>query len=174
MDKTLVGTFIDAAVNDHETALRLLNDHPTLRQARWIHGETVLHFLAVEGYAGAVQFLAGLGFGVNLINEFGDAPLVDVATLGNDGIAEVLLKHGADPNAASSTRDNVLHCAVRSGNARLVELLLAAGARLDYVTDIGESVFDALPDDPGQRKAVLAVLKRHGAQGEAGWEQHGY
>ena len=44
----LVGTFIDAAVRDPAAAEALLRAHPELLNARWIHDETVLHFLAVE------------------------------------------------------------------------------------------------------------------------------
>ena len=70
--------------------------HPDLINARWLHGETVLHFLAVEGFADAVSFLAEHGADVNAVNQFGDSPLLDVAALGHNDIAEVLLRRGAD------------------------------------------------------------------------------
>jgi ankyrin repeat protein len=76
-------------------------------------------------------------------------------------MAEILLGFGADPNSTSETRDNALHVAVHSGNARLVQLLLSAGAKPDYVTDIGETVFDALPEDIAQRTAIVRVLEEH-------------
>ncbi|HLL13756.1 MAG TPA: ankyrin repeat domain-containing protein [Pyrinomonadaceae bacterium] len=164
MDQELTEDFIDAAVHDQPKAKRLLEAHPELRDARWIHHETVLHFLAVEGYADAVRFLGSLGFDPNAANEFGDPPLIDVATIGNGQVAEVLLAVGADPNATSLTQDNVLHSAVRSGNARLVELLLSAGARADYVTEREETVFDALPQEPRGRAAVEEVLVKHGVR----------
>ncbi len=162
VDKALIGDFIDAAVQDQPKAIRLLQQYPELRNARWIHQETVLHFLAVEGYAEAVRFLGRLGFDANAVNEFGDAPLIDVAALGNEEVAEVLLEIGADPNARSEGCDTVLHCAVSSGNARLVDILLRAGAKADYLTPLGETVFDALPEDPGQRTTMLGVLRQHG------------
>jgi uncharacterized protein len=158
----LTSDFIDAAVEDPPQAIHLLQEHPELRGARWLHEETILHFLAVEGYIEAVRLLGSLGFDVNAPNEFGDPPLIDVATLGNDKMAEVLLGFGADPNCRSEAWENALHAAVHSGNARLVRLLLSAGARPDYVTDIGETVFDALPDDNAQRTAIIRVLEEHG------------
>jgi hypothetical protein len=161
LDETIVGDFIDAAVQDQHRARELLHRYPQLRDARWIHEETILHFLAVEGFTDAVRFVGGLGFDVSIPNEFGDQPLIDVATLGNDQMAEVLLSLGADPNATSDTRDNVLHCAVRTGNRRLVDLLLEAGAKADYVTDSGETVFDVLPDDQVRREVILATFARH-------------
>lgn len=164
VDTTTIGEFIDAVVLEPSKAAEMLRDEPALRDARWLHEETVLHFLSVEGKAEHVRLLGDLGFDPNAVNEFGDAPLIDGAVLGRDDVAGVLLDLGADPNARSATRDNVLHCAVRSGNARLVDLLLSKGAKADYVTDIDETVFDTLPEDGAQRAAVEEVLRRHGVQ----------
>jgi ankyrin repeat protein len=162
MKKELIGEFIDAAVKDHPKAQHLLTQNPELHDARWIHDETILHFLAVEGYLDAVRFLGRLGFDVNTRNEFGDAPIIDVATLGNVEIVEALLALGADPNATSTTNDNVLSCAVRSGNVELVDLLLDAGAKADYVTDLGETIFDVASQSTGGQGPILNVLEKHG------------
>jgi ankyrin repeat protein len=159
-----IGDFIDAVALDPDKAAAMLRRNPGLRNARWLHEETVLHFLSVEGKAEHVRLLGEWGFDPNTPNEFGDAPLIDVAVLGRDDVAAVLLDLGADPNARSEARDNVLHCAVRSGNARLVDLLLSKGAKADYVTDLEETVFDALPEDDAARSAVEDVLRRHGVQ----------
>ena len=155
MKKNLIGLFIDAVIQDQPKAQRLLKDYPALLNSRWIHNETVLHFLAVENYLDGVRFLANLGANVDSTNEFGDTALIDVAILGNDKVAEVLLEHGANPNSSSETNDNPLHCAVASGNARLVGLLLDYGAKHSYETDIGETVIDVLPRNDASRKAVL-------------------
>jgi ankyrin repeat protein len=120
----LIGEFIDAAVRDQERAAGLLAAHPDLINARWLHGETVLHFLAVEGFTEGVAFLA---------------------------------EHGADVNAV-----NVLHSAVRSANDRLVALLLAAGADARYRTDLGESVFDAVPASGAERESIPRTLADYG------------
>jgi ankyrin repeat protein len=104
-----LGAFIVAAVQNHPAARDMLRRSPQLLNARYIHGETVLHFLAVEGHADGVRFLAEAGAQVDGPNEFGNTALVDAATLGNAGVVGTLLQHGADPNAASTTRDNVVH-----------------------------------------------------------------
>lgn len=168
MEQALIDEFIDAAVNDHDAARRLLERNPALLNARWIHNETLVHFLTVENYIDGVRFLLEAGASVNETNEFGDTALLDAAVLGNDAVAEVLLQYGADPNAKSDTRENVLHAAVMSGNARLVDLLLCAGARADYITDLGFSVVDALPAERDKRGELLAVLHRHGVRPEGG------
>jgi uncharacterized protein len=166
--KALIGEFIDAAVRDQERASKLLTVHPDLLDARWLHGETVLHFLAVEGFADGVTFLAARGADVNAVNEFGDSALIDVAVLGFSDIAETLLRHGANPNARSDTRETVLHCAVERGNVRLVTLLLAAGADAQYRTDLGGSVLDAVPSSGAERESILAVLVEHGVVSDDG------
>jgi len=159
----LIGDFIDAVVKDPRRANALLTEHPDLLEARWIHRETVLHFLAVEGYGQGVEFLASHGADVNAVNEFGDPPLVDVARLGLDYIAGVLLRHGANPSAESTSQFNVLHAAVQSGNPTMVALLLAAGADARYCTELEESVFDAAREQPPEAcEAILAVLAEHG------------
>jgi hypothetical protein len=106
--------------------------------------------------------LVDFGFDTNAPNKFGDSPLIDVVGVGKLEIAEILLAHGADPNAQSPTKDNVLHCAARRGDARLVDLLLSAGAIADYTTALGETVFDALPQKLHRRLAVEQVLQKHG------------
>jgi uncharacterized protein len=125
----------------------LLKDYPALLDSRWIHNETVLHFLSVENYVDGVRFLAEFGADVDSTNEFGDTALVDAAMLGNDKVAEALLEYGANPDAHSETNENPLHCAVNSGNARLVGLLPDYGAKHSYETDMGETVIDALPQN---------------------------
>ena len=117
-----IGEFIDAAVRDHVAARKMIEARPDLLNARWTHNETILHFLAVEGYVEAVRFLAAAGAAIDEVNEFGDTALIDVALLGNAEIAKLLLDHGANPNAPSKTKDNPLGAAVWSGNVELVAL----------------------------------------------------
>jgi ankyrin repeat protein len=166
---TLVGEFLDAVVQAPKKADDLLAEHPNLLNARWIHNETVLHFLAIEGFAEGVKFLLSRGADVNAVNEFDDTALIDVAALGNHEIADMLLQYGANPNAKSLARDNALHAAVRSGNVRLVALLLEKGADGRYRTDLDESVFDAVNELlADQREGILAALAEYGIVREAG------
>jgi hypothetical protein len=51
--KEIVGRFIDAAVKDQASARAILRNHPEVLEGRWVHNETPLHFLAVEGVEGA-------------------------------------------------------------------------------------------------------------------------
>jgi len=132
-----------------------------------LHGETILHFFAVESYLEAVRFLGELGFDVNTKNQFGNAVLIEVCALGNDKVAKLLLDLGAEVNVDSPTMDNPLHCAVQSGNERLVELLSKAGANPSYVTGCGENIIDALPSS-AKRLGIEKVLQQFGIRTEAG------
>jgi hypothetical protein len=76
----IVGEFIDALVNDRQRAEVLLSAQPDLLNARWMHDETVVHFLAVEGFLDAVTFLADRG-----------------ADLKREKILAVLAKYGHKP-----------------------------------------------------------------------------
>lgn len=164
MSDAQLDEFLDAAVRSPRRARDMLRAHPDLLTARCLHGETPLHFLAVEGYGRAVEFLAEQGADPDATNEFGDTALVDVATLGKLDVAVVLLQLGANPNATSRTRTCVLHAAVCSGYAELAARLLEAGARWDYRTDLDETVWDAVAKAPvRQREALAEVLARHGA-----------
>ncbi len=164
----LTGDFIDAVVDDPERARHLLSAQPELLNARWILGETVLHFLAVEGYAEAVQRLAEWGADVNLTNRFGDSPLLDCVLLSNEALVAILLRYGANPNVVSETCGPLLHAAVTCGNPGVVQRLLAAGADPHTRTSIGETVFDALPAQAHEREAMLAIFSSVGIQMDAG------
>lgn len=100
--RELLFEFMDAAFDDHAKAKAMLVDHPELMNARRM-GEAVPHFVAVEGHIEVVKFLAGLGFDVNTVSEGGTTPLIDVALLGNDEMAALLLSLGANPNATCDT-----------------------------------------------------------------------
>jgi hypothetical protein len=117
---TLVGEFLDAVVQAPKKADDLLAEHPDLLNARWIHNETVLHFLAIEGFAEGVMFLSSRGAEVNAVNEFGDTALVDVAALGLCGQQQARTHgpavelHGAGTAVSLATRH------LRAGEAEVL------------------------------------------------------
>ncbi len=163
-EEQLVRRLIDLAVQDQAGAMRLLREHPQLLGARYLHDETLLHFCAAEGLVPGVRFFAGAGVPIDAVNEFGETALMDAAALGNLEVVKVLLRHGADPNASSRTSDRALHAAVAHGHVELVAALLDAGARADYVSVLGESVWDAVGRAASRREEVARVLERHGVR----------
>lgn len=159
-----ISDFLDAAVKDQPRAKQMFALHPQLKGARWLHEESLLHFLAVEYYNEAVRFLAGLGFDVNATNKFGDTALVDVVSMDNYELAELLLSLGANPNAESKTHDCVLGAAISTGNPKLIRLLLKAGAAPDRFQKNKFSLEISLPTDVSKRAAVLDVLSEYGVK----------
>jgi ankyrin repeat protein len=161
----LIREFITAVVEDPKRAEHLLRQDRSLINARWMHDETALHYLAIEGFADAVRFLIDHGADVNLPNEFGDSPLVDVAAVSTNEIARILLTAGADPNGPMTPfRYCPLHNAARRGNIELVKLLLHAGANPHYVNGYGETVFDALDEGASteERERIVRLLESYG------------
>ena len=98
-DDPLFEQLVDAAVRDEAAAERLLRDHPRLVHGTNRLGETALHFLAVEGYAGGVAFLARLGAPVDARNGSQRTPLMEAAMVGATQVVRQLLACGADPYA---------------------------------------------------------------------------
>lgn len=161
MDLMLVAQLIDFAVRDQRAATKLLADHPGLLQARYIHAETPLHFCAVEGFVDGVRFLAPAGVPVDATNEFGDTALLDAVRLGSTEIVKLLLQLGADPNVTSPVCASPLDEAVLAGNVSIIEALLDAGARKDYVTELGETIWDAVGKSRNRRD-VEKILEARG------------
>jgi len=157
--------FMWASVQDRDLARRLLREHPDLIGATNKSGETALHYLAVENYLDAVRFLIEFGANVNSHNKYG-TPLLDAASLGYEEMVKLLLAHGADPGATSLTGGSVLHCASRSGNAKVTALILKSiGGNADTLNDLGETpLMVAAASDATD---VIQLLLSHGADPNA-------
>ena len=107
------------------------------------HGETLLHWLAVEGRSEAVKQLARLGAQVDTVNEFGNTPLMECSQLGNGAMVSLLLELGANPNKQSDRDKNTaLHMAAESGRSDVVNLLLSGGADPLLKNTCGETAQD--------------------------------
>ncbi len=139
----------------------LLRQEPELLEARTGLGETALHYLAVENQLRAVVLLVEAGAQVNTLNSCGGTPLSEAASLGYVELVEYLLSQGARLHIAGQG-DPTLHEAVRSSNAAVVQLLLAAGAPIDEQNDLNETPLH-LAAEEDERLAVLELRKRLGA-----------
>lgn len=134
-------------------------------EAKDDRGATPLMVAVGHGAVDLVHFLLERGADPHAETEFGDTPLreavetghVEIASTlleagalpldvlapaaasGDEPMLELLLRRGADPNAASDLAEAPLFAAARYGKSAAVGLLIQAGARPDAVNPYGES-----------------------------------
>ena len=158
----IVGKFIDACVQNHAEAKRLLDLYPGLRKATWLGDEHLLNFLAIENFTNGVRFCLENGFDANEADgEFGGTPLHYACKLNYLETARVLLEYGANPNAISAIDDTPLHCCITDGSDEMIDLLITSGADPYYTTELGETIFDNWPNNSEKQSRLAAVLQKH-------------
>src|SRR5215213_9823610 len=87
-----------------------------------------------------------------------DAPLADAAMRRDTAKVRVLLKQGADANAAQGDGMTALHWAATHGDADEAKMLIFAGARLDAVTRNGNYTPLHVASRSGNTSVVKALL----------------
>lgn len=73
---------------------------------------------------GVMEQIYGLGFGINLQNEFGETALIVAAKFGHLAVAEFFLENGADVRIASNNGYAAIHYAVENNHLAVVSALL--------------------------------------------------
>jgi ankyrin repeat protein len=122
--------FEAAGLGAEERLDELLSHEPALLDAKAADGFTPLHFAAFFGHPGAARILVERGASVSAVadNPMKVQPLHSAAAANCDEIVELLLEHGADPNAKQASGSTSLDAARQNGNDALAELLIRAGA----------------------------------------------
>ncbi|HEX9563726.1 MAG TPA: ankyrin repeat domain-containing protein [Gemmatimonadaceae bacterium] len=88
-----------------------------------------------------------------------DSPVADAAMRGDTARLRVLLREGADVNAAQGDGMTALHWAASKGDSGLVQMLVYAGARLETSTRNGNYTPLHLASRNARAAAVKALLK---------------
>lgn len=92
----------------------------------------------ISGHAHELQAALRAGAKVNEVNEDGLSPLQLAAKLGRKEVAGLLIKEGADINAATSRHDETaLMIAVGQRWPEVAQLLIDAGANVNLASDEG-------------------------------------
>ena len=123
--------FEAASLGDVGRLRELLVADPSLARRRSEDDFTALHYAAFFDGPDAARLLVESGADVDAFaaNDLGVHPLNSAAAAGQRETALILLDHGADPNARTSSGFSPLDAARQNGDEELAELLLARGAR---------------------------------------------
>ena len=119
-----------SALGDLERVQSLLTEDPSLRDARSDDGFPALGLAIFFRQPHVARFLIEQGADVNAAAENAQrvAPLHAAAAVRDRETTELLLAHGADPNAKQQLDYTPLHGAASRGDMELAKVLLAHGA----------------------------------------------
>lgn len=138
-DKNGLTALYSAAGSDYGAVVaETLLKHGANVDAPYSRGLTALHQAASQGAIKVIEVLLTHGAKVDAKTIEGITPLYMAISLGGikkggRGVAEMLLKSGANPLATNSdNRLTPFHEAIRRGDVDLVKLLISYGAKADY------------------------------------------
>lgn len=151
-----------AKYNSLDVAVLLLDKGANPNKHRTGNTPSPLLAAARNGHVKMVKLLIERGVDVLAKeNEALFSPIHEAAGEGHNDVVELLISKGVKVNGPPSGRLPI-HQAAVCGQPKTVELLLAHGADLDRKDAEGKTALDLAKEF--QRKAVVDVLRKHGAE----------
>lgn len=118
-----------------------------------------------RGNTDAVRYVLELGFDPEVTDDIGGFPLKYAVAWDRGEVVKLLLKHGADCNRRdNSQRTPIFH----ARSVPVAQDLLAAGARLDLVDEVGKTCVQAQLEHG--RADIVNLMVNHGARRDARWK----
>jgi len=136
------GTSLVAACTqgDISRVRRLLDEGRVSVHETTEEGESLLSLACSAGYYELAQVLLAMRANVEDRGMKGDCtPLMEAASAGHTDIVRLLIAHGADVNAQSSTGNTPLMYACAGGHEEVVRVLLEAGANVEVHNENGHT-----------------------------------
>lgn len=135
LSRTLIAACTD---NDVNAVRRLLVEGNNLNDTD--DGDSLLSLACSAGYYELAQVLLAMSAQVEDRGQKNDCtPLMEAASAGHVEIIELLIRHGADVNAQSSTGNTPLMYACAGGHVEAVKVLLAHGANVEDHNENGHT-----------------------------------
>ena len=154
----------DAAyIGDVAQSRQLLDAEPGLLDRFSSDGFTPLDLASYFGHRGLVEFLLERGARVEheIRNESLFTALTGAVAEGHREIAQMLLERGANANHRYAEGAMPLITATTNGDAPMVKLLLAHGARADLANDAGQTATDVAA--AGGHGDIVTMLRTRGS-----------
>lgn len=140
-----------AGRGDLSTVKDLLDDDPSLLNAKDLETHAPLHYAAVTGNEEMVALLIDKGADLEIRNDRGRTPIILAAReMGGPGVIAILLDAGADIDAKDNYGATALDLAAWRGTADVVSLLIERGA--------------GLPVEGSEARSLLANAASHGLE----------
>lgn len=132
--------FLLAVYHDQrDEARRILAKSPEIVHDSSDLGETVLHWLAVEGVRWAAKLVLENGASVAARDDSDEIALHSAAQLAHRSTVELLLAWGSDVGAPSKLSGTPLHEAARFADAAIIEILLSHGAEIEVRDNLDQT-----------------------------------
>ena len=160
-----------AARLKHENILRLLLERGADPRVRCDKGKTTLHWLTMNPRTHITETLVDLLLQNRPPFENADGggrtPLMAACISGDLLLAKRLIRHGADPRAASSSGSTALHHAAYNGRAPMISILIDYGAELEVKDCEGYTPLHYAAIGLSDSSDTVGQLIRAGADKEA-------
>lgn len=150
--------FDAAALGDVPRVRELLEADPSLTGRYAGDGFTALHLAAFCGQLAVMELLIDRGADVCAVttNDMRVQPIHSAAAAQSNEAVDLLLRHGADPDAQQHGGWTALQAAAQHGDEQMVSTLLSHGADPQVRSDDGRTAMD-LAQEQGHAQVLMLI-----------------
>lgn len=116
--------FLAAVYQDMALAEQMVQTDRSWLRYRSSVGETVFHYLVVEGDMERAGKLLAWGAEINTQDDFGNSPLINAVILGDLELVKWLVSHGASLELKTENGDTAISLATENQTAAIFDVLI--------------------------------------------------